>query len=118
VIPISNAYYAPVGKTSDFTLRDTVFHWDADTRKLSFSYSEVEVVLTTAYQAPKGGWWDTSKTGFYVSVWLDGTEYGNFWYDTDEIKNKRLRKAVEFGLTAWVEQRIKSKADSLAKLPE
>ena len=115
--------YSPIGKTGDFTLRDTAFHWGAETRKLSFPRGDVEVVLRTGYRAPKtglftGGIFDPGPNGAYVSVWLDGVEYGDFWGDTYYIKDDQLRKTVEFGLSAWSDQIQKSKADSLARLPE
>jgi hypothetical protein len=42
--------YSPIGKTGDFTLHDTVFHWDAGARQLSFPRGDVEVAEQLDYQ--------------------------------------------------------------------
>ena len=116
-------FYSPIGKTGDFTMHDTVFHWDAEAHRLSFHRGDVEVVLGVGYKAPKTGFWDggifdPGPNGYHVTLWLDGIEFGDFWDDTRYIRDDRLRKTVEFGLSAWSEQVRKSKAESLAKLPE
>jgi hypothetical protein len=115
-IPQQHRWSAPLASDGDFQFEGTLFSWRSERKSLRYPYGAGEVVIRLFFDVGQSGFFGSDGNGYEVCATVNGILALNCEWNTERIKNKELRAAVELGLRAWQAQLAASKAAALDAL--